>query len=249
MRIGIAGVNGRMGRMLVAAVRGSGDALAGGIDRSGAPDGVDLMADIAALASAADVVIDFTRPESAPEHAAALQAAGTAWVLGTTGLDTAAQAAVLQAAGRVPVVQAANFSVGVTLLLALAERMAAALPSANYDAEILEMHHRQKIDAPSGTALAFGMAVARGRGVDLASVAQTDRAGVRKDGEIGFASLRAGQVVGEHTLSFSSGSEQIQLTHRAFDRAGFAEGAVRAAQWVQGRTPGLYGMQHVLGLS
>jgi 4-hydroxy-tetrahydrodipicolinate reductase len=247
-RIGIAGVNGRMGRMLVGAVRAAGATLVGGIDRGEAPAGVDLLADIAALAAVCDVVIDFTRADAVAAHAACVQAAGTAWVLGTTGLDAAAQVAVQQASRAAAVVQAANFSVGVTLLLALAQRLGAALPADEYDAEIVEMHHRQKLDAPSGTALALGAAVARGRGVELAEVARMRGAGARADGEIGFAALRGGQVVGEHTLSFTSASEQILLTHRAFDRAVFAEGAVRAAVWVLGRPPGLYGMADVLGV-
>jgi 4-hydroxy-tetrahydrodipicolinate reductase len=185
-------------------------------------------------------------------HAAALAAAGTAWVLGTSGLSAADEAAVDAAATRIPIVYAANFSAGVTLVLALAERMAATLPAAQYDAEILEMHHRQKVDAPSGTALALGRAVAAGRGVDLAAVMQSGRdghTGPRETGAIGFAALRGGQVVGEHSLLFAGADEQIILTHKAFDRRTFASGAVRAALWVAGRPPGLYGMKDVLGLA
>jgi 4-hydroxy-tetrahydrodipicolinate reductase len=181
-----------------------------------------------------------------------LAEAGCAWVLGTTGLSEADQEAVREAARRIPVVQAANFSPGVTLLLALAERLGAALPADTYDAEILEMHHRQKTDAPSGTALALGEAVARGRDVSLEAFAVRARdgdTGPRPPGAIGFASLRGGQVVGEHTLLFAAGDEQIALTHRAFDRGVFARGAVRAAMWVHGRQPGLYGMQDVLGMA
>ncbi len=248
MRIGIAGISGRMGQMLVPAVQNSGATLIGGVGHGSGTAACTLFASIAALAAASDVVIDFTRADATAPHAAALAVAGTAWVLGTTGLDSATQQDVAQAADRIPIVQAANFSAGVTLLLALAERLGAALPAAAYDAEILDMHHRQKIDAPSGTALALGAAVARGRGVDFAQVARTDRSGARGAGEIGMAALRGGQIVGEHTLSFTAGSEQIQLTHRAFDRAVFAEGAVRAAHWVHGRSPGLYGMAEVLGV-
>jgi 4-hydroxy-tetrahydrodipicolinate reductase len=150
------------------------------------------------------------------------------------------------------VVYAANFSAGVTLVLALAGRMAAALPAAAYDAEIVEMHHRQKVDAPSGTAIGIGRAVAEGRGVALEAVMESGRnghTGARRPGAIGFASLRGGQVVGEHTLIFAAADEQIALTHRAFDRRTFAAGAVRAALWAVERPPGLYTMADVLGLA
>jgi len=149
------------------------------------------------------------------------------------------------------VVQAAKFSPGVNLVVALAARLGAALPADAYDAEIVEMHHRQKVDAPSGTALAIGAAVARGRGVALADVraaAREGHTGARRAGDIGFAALRGGQVVGEHTLLFAAGDEHISITHRAFDRASFARGAVRAALWLQDRKPGLYGMMDVLGM-
>jgi 4-hydroxy-tetrahydrodipicolinate reductase len=243
IRIGIAGVSGRMGRLLVEEVAVAGCMLSGGT-RSGEA--------LAALAAASDVVIDFTRANAVRGHAEALAAAGTAWVLGTSGLSAADEAAVAAAAARIPVVYAANFSAGVTLVLALAERMAASLPAAQYDAEILEMHHRQKVDSPSGTALALGRAVAAGRGVDLATVMQSGRdghTGPRPTGAIGFAALRGGQVVGEHSLLFAGADEQIVLTHKAFDRRTFASGAVRAALWVAGRPPGLRGMRDVLGLT
>jgi 4-hydroxy-tetrahydrodipicolinate reductase len=204
-----------------------------------------------ALAAQAEVVIDFTHADAATAHAAVLAAAGTAWVLGTTGLSPDAQAAVLKASQRIAVVQAANFSPGVTLVTRLAGMMAAALDSASYDAEIVEMHHRQKVDAPSGTALALGRAVADARGVRLEDVRDSGRdghTGPRRADAIGFAALRGGQIVGEHTLSFTAGSEQISLTHRAFDRRVFAAGAVRAARWTRGRPPGLYNMDDVLGL-
>jgi 4-hydroxy-tetrahydrodipicolinate reductase len=232
-----------MGRLLVEEVAAAGSTLSGGT-RSGET--------LDALAAASDVVIDFTRASAVQGHAEALAQAGTAWVLGTSGLSAADEAAVAAAAARIPVVYAANFSAGVTLVLALAERMAAALPPAQYDAEILEMHHRQKVDAPSGTAIALGRAVAAGRGVDLPTVMQSGRdghTGPRETGTIGFATLRGGQVVGEHSLLFAGADEQIILTHKAFDRRTFASGAVRAALWVTGRPPGLYGMREVLGLS
>jgi 4-hydroxy-tetrahydrodipicolinate reductase len=243
IRVGIAGISGRMGQLLVEEVAAAGCSLSGGLRRGEAA---------ATLAGASDVVIDFTRASAVRDHAEALAAAGAAWVLGTSGLSAADEAAVSAAAARIPVVYAANFSAGVTLVLALAERMAASLPPARYDAEILEMHHGRKVDAPSGTAIALGRAVAAGRGVDLVTVMQSGRdghTGPREAGTIGFASLRGGQVVGEHSLLFAGADEHIVLTHKAFDRRTFAAGAVRAAIWVAGRPPGLYGMRDVLGLS
>ncbi len=251
--IGIAGIAGRMGHMLVEEVAAAGITLAGGIDRDGAaaPNRARLFPDIAALAAACDVVVDFTHASAVQAHAAALAAAGTAWVLGTTGLAAADDAAVATAARRIAVVQAPNFSPGVNLVLALAERMAAALPGDDYDAEVLEMHHRQKVDAPSGTAIGLGQAVARGRGVALEVVRDSGRdghTGPRKPGAIGFAALRGGQVVGEHTLIFAAAGEHIAVSHRAFDRRVFATGAVRAARWVAGRPAGHYSMMDVLGM-
>ena len=251
--IGIAGIGGRMGRLLVEEVAAAGGKLTGGIDRPdvAAPAGVTMFPDIAALAAASDVVLEFTHASSAISHARALAAAGCAWVLGTTGLAAADEAAVAEAGKSTVVVHAANFSPGVNLVLALAERMAAALPADQYDAEILEMHHRQKVDAPSGTAVFMGRAVAKGRGVNLDEVTDSGRdghTGARRTGAIGFAAMRGGQVVGEHTLLFASGTEHIALTHRAFDRRAFATGAVRAALWTEGRKPGLYSMMDVLGM-
>jgi 4-hydroxy-tetrahydrodipicolinate reductase len=253
LRIGIAGIAGRMGRLLTEQVPAAGALLAGGIDRAEAifPDGVQRFSDIKVLTAACDVVIDFTHASAVAAHAAAITAAGTTWVLGTTGLGAADEVAVAGAAARAAVVYAPNFSPGVTLMLALAKRMAAALPAAEYDAEIVETHHRQKVDAPSGTAVGLGRAVANGRGVQLEAVAERARdghTGPRRPGAIGFAALRAGQVVGEHTLLFAGATEHIALTHRAFDRRVFAEGAVRAAFWAHGRQPGLYSMKDVLGL-
>jgi len=252
MRMGVAGIAGRMGRMLAVAIRDAGFALAGGTCLPGEtpPDAV-IFRHIGALAEAADAVIDFTHASTVQAHAAALAAAGRVWVLGTTGLSPVEQDAVVAASGRIAVVQAANFSPGVNLVLALAEKLGAALPAAEYDAEIVEMHHRQKVDAPSGTALALGRAVAAGRGVafdDVRVAAREGHTGARVPGEIGFAALRGGQIVGEHTLIFAAGDEQIALTHRAFDRASFARGAVRAAAWAVGQPAGLYDMMDVLGM-
>lgn len=244
-----------MGTLVAEEARALGAVLAGGTVRSGsgrsAPADVAAFDDVSALARESDVVIDFTHASAAQSHARALREAGKAWVLGTSGLSASDEAAVAEAARAIPVVYAANFSPGVALVLAVAERMGAALPADAYDAEIVEMHHRQKVDAPSGTAVAIGRAVAKGRGVSLDAVKESGRdghTGARKDGAIGFAALRGGHVVGEHTLIFAAASEHIALTHRAFDRRAFATGAVRAAFWVSGRAPGLYGMADVLGV-
>ncbi|WP_209318619.1 4-hydroxy-tetrahydrodipicolinate reductase [Falsiroseomonas selenitidurans] len=256
IRIGIAGIAGRMGRLLAEEVALAGLVLAGGTLRPGsakaAPDGAIVLPDSAALFAASDVVIDFTQAAEAVPHARLAAAQGCALVLGSSGLDAAQEAAVAEAAARAPVVYAANFAPGVNLVLALAERMAAALPGAQYDAEIVEMHHRQKVDAPSGTAVAMGRAVAAGRGTTLEEAGiesgRDGHTGPRKPGAIGFAALRGGQVVGEHTLVFAAANEHIALTHRSFDRRAYATGAVRAAQWVRGRAPGLYSMMDVLGM-
>jgi 4-hydroxy-tetrahydrodipicolinate reductase len=256
MRIGIAGIAGRMGRLLVEEVTAAGATLVGGTVRPGSqkelPPAVRVLPDPAALFEAADVVIDFTHAEEAAPHAMLAAAAGKGLVLGSSGLNAAQEHALAEAAARCPIVYAANFAPGVNLVLALAERMAAALPGAQYDAEILEMHHRQKVDAPSGTAVAMGRAVARGRGTTLEAAGiesgRDGHVGPRQTGAIGFAALRGGQVVGEHTLLFASATEHIALTHRSFDRRAYATGAVRAALWVKGRGPGLHGMKDVLGM-
>jgi 4-hydroxy-tetrahydrodipicolinate reductase len=255
-RIGIAGITGRMGTLLVEEVVAAGATLVGGVGRTDSakpkPPNTTVFPDLAALADAADVVIDFTHASAAAASAAVLAASCKAWVLGTSGLSATDEAAVKAAAAKIAVVYASNFSPGVNLVLALAERMGAALPATAYDAEIVEMHHRQKVDAPSGTAVGMGRAVAKGRGVVLDEVMESGRhghSGPRKTGAIGFAALRGGQVVGEHTLIFAAATEHIALTHRAFDRRAFATGAVQAALWVAGRKPGLYSMMDVLGMA
>jgi 4-hydroxy-tetrahydrodipicolinate reductase len=244
IRIGVAGITGRMGRLLTEEVRAADAALSGGTSRSNP--------DLATLAAASDAIVDFTHATTTQASAQTMAASGKPWILGTSGLSSADEAAVERAATRVPVVYAANFSAGVNLILALAERMAAALPADAYDAEIMEMHHRQKVDAPSGTAIGIGRAVAKGRGVKLDDVLESGRhghTGARKTGAIGFAALRGGQVVGEHSLIFAAASEHIVLTHRAFDRRTFATGAVRAALWALSQPPGLYSMLEVLGMA
>jgi 4-hydroxy-tetrahydrodipicolinate reductase len=245
-----------MGRLLVEEVPVAEAVLAGGVGRPGssvaAPDAVKMFPDLAALAAACEVVIDFTHSSAVQATAQVMASARKPWILGTSGLSVADEAAVEAAAEHIAVVYASNFSAGVNLVLALAERMGAALPADPYDAEIVEMHHRQKVDAPSGTAVGIGRAVAKGRGVKLDDVMDSGRhghTGARKTGAIGFAALRGGQVVGEHSLIFASGTEHIALTHRAFDRRAFATGAVRAALWAVAQPPRLYTMMDVLGMS
>jgi len=231
-----------MGKLLVEAVPACGAELAGGIDREG---------DLAALAAQCDVIIDFTVAATVQHHAVILAEAGTPWVLGTTGLSAADEIAVRDVVAKIPVFQAANFAPGVNLVRALAGRRGASLSADTHDAEILEMHHRQKIDAPSGTALALGHAIARGRGVDLDAVMQSGRdghTGPRETGAIGFAALRGGQIVGSHSAIFTAATEQITLTHHALDRRIFADGAVRAALWLIGKPSGRYDMRDLLGL-
>lgn len=265
MRIGIVGAGGRMGQMLVREVAATpGATLAGGTERPGSallgrelgalagidPLGVKVADDPAALFRAADVVIDFTSPAATVSHAKLSADTGTALVVGTTGLSADDQAAIRTAAARVPVVQAANFSLGVNLLAGLVRKVAATLGD-DWDIEIVEMHHRHKVDAPSGTALALGHAAAAGRGVDLQAMKDTVRdghTGARQPGRIGFATLRGGDVVGDHTVLFAAEGERLELTHKAASRAIFARGAVRAALWTKGKAPGLYGMEDVLGL-
>jgi 4-hydroxy-tetrahydrodipicolinate reductase len=212
--------------------------------------GVTVRDDPAAMMADVDVVVDFTIPDATVHHAELAAASGTAMVIGTTGLDDA-QAQVLSAAAtKIPVVWAPNMSVGVTLLLALTEQVAGLLEPQNYDIEVVEMHHRHKIDAPSGTALGLGKAAAAGRGVPLESVYQAVRdghTGARPDGQIGFATLRGGDVVGDHSVVFAGDGERVELTHKAGSRTVFAAGAVRAAMWTKGRASGLYSMKSVLG--
>jgi 4-hydroxy-tetrahydrodipicolinate reductase len=255
-RIGVAGISGRMGQLLAEEIPAVGATLTGGTSRQdlgkSAPAGITLFRDLAALAAVSDVVIDFTHASTARATAATMAAAGKAWVLGSSGLSAEDEAAVAAAAKTIPIVYASNFSAGVNLVLALCERMGAALPAEVYDAEIMEMHHRQKVDAPSGTAIGMGRAVAKGRGQTLEDVMVSGRhghTGARATGAIGFAALRGGQVVGEHTLIFASGTEHIALTHRAFDRRAFAAGAVRAALWVAAQPARLYSMMDVLGMA
>jgi 4-hydroxy-tetrahydrodipicolinate reductase len=216
----------------------------------GAPTGVIITADPVMALQGAAVAVDFSLPQCTSLHARACLDRGVPLLVGTTGFGEEARAALESASERIAVLVAPNTSVGVAVLSRLAELAAAALGE-DYDTEISEAHHRMKRDAPSGTALALGEAVAGSRGRRLAEVAVYDRhgnPGPRAPGSIGFSVLRAGDIVGDHTVTFASQSERLELTHRAADRIVFARGALRAAEWLIGRPPGLYGMRDVLGL-
>jgi 4-hydroxy-tetrahydrodipicolinate reductase len=223
-------------------------------ERSGHRAGVVISADVPATLTGADVLIDFTRPEGTLAHVAACARAGVAAVVGTTGLAAADRQALAEFANAIPIVFAPNMSVGVAVLLRLVQQ-AAKLLGEGYDVEIVEMHHRHKVDAPSGTALLLGEAAARALGRDLKTDGVFGRSGVtgeRKPGAIGFASLRGGDVVGDHSVIFAGAGERLELTHKAGSRLNFAQGALRAARFVAAKraagTKGLFDMQDVLGL-
>jgi len=265
MKIGIVGCAGRMGRMLLKQVMETeGCEVSGGTERNGSPfEGTDLgvlaglspmgivaTTDTQAVFAASDAIIDFTSPAATCAHAKLAVETQTAMVIGTTGMTPDDVAVVRSCSEKTPIMQAANMSMGVTLLCSLVEQAAAALTD-DFDIEIVEMHHKHKVDAPSGTALAIGVAAASGRDVDLDAVSQRVRDGItgeRKRGDIGFATLRGGDVVGEHTAMFASEGERIELTHRATDRRIFAAGAVRAAKWLGDKDAGMFNMKDVLGL-
>lgn len=260
-RIVIAGAAGRMGRALIReALATPGVTLAGGFERPGhGAIGADLgpLAGLDAMGIAveaeppqkrADALIDFTAPAATLEHARAAAALGTPLVIGTTGFSVAEEVAIRELASRVAIVKSGNMSLGVNLLAALVKEAAARL-GPDYDIEIVESHHREKTDAPSGTALMLGEAAAAGRGRTLADVAVKSRGGQtgpRPEGAIGFAVVRGGGIIGDHEVMFAGAQEVIALSHRAVDRGLFAKGAIAAARWVKGRPPGLYSMQDVL---
>ena len=264
-KIGVVGAAGRMGQMLVREVAASeGCLVAGGTERPGspalgrdvgevagiAPVGVAIGEDADALFRAADAVLDFTAPAATLAHAKLAAKHRKIHIVGTTGIDRAAEAAIAEAGKSATIVLAPNMSLGVNLALLLVEQMAGAL-GPDWDIEILEMHHKHKVDAPSGTALGLGRAAAKGRGVALEAVSQRGRDGItgpRKAGAIGFAALRGGDMVGEHRVIFAGEGERIELAHIATNRVIYAKGAIRAALWARGKPPGLYGMKDVLGL-
>lgn len=240
-RIGIIGNAGRMGHALVMAIAAAGEELAGGIDRGG---------DLKALAGASDVLVDFSAPAALEGNLDAAVAAGIPIVVGTTGLEERHHFLCDHAAEQIAVLQTGNTSLGVTLLAHLVREAASRLGE-DWDIEIAEVHHRMKVDAPSGTALLLGQAAAEGRGIDLADHSARGRDGItgaRKQGDIGFASLRGGSVAGDHTVQFLGPHERLSFTHLAEDRSIFASGAVKAAQWLVGKPAARYQMCEVLGL-
>ncbi|WP_027057572.1 4-hydroxy-tetrahydrodipicolinate reductase [Mesorhizobium loti] len=251
IRIAIAGALGRMGRQMAEAVQADPRlALTARFHRPGNV-GEGLVSREDALA-VADVVVDFTTPAASADLARiCANRGGSALVIGSTGFDATELAAIADAAKTIAIVRSGSFSLGLNMLVGLVEQAATALDADDWDAEIFEAHHRQKVDAPSGTALMLGQAIAGGRGVDLDTVAKRVRDGVtgaRPNGEIGFAVTRGGSIIGEHTVSFCAEGELVTLSHAAGDRIMFARGAIAAALWVAGRPPGEYNMRDVLGL-
>ncbi|HEY4957119.1 MAG TPA: 4-hydroxy-tetrahydrodipicolinate reductase [Caldimonas sp.] len=264
-RVAIAGASGRMGQALIEAVVASSDlVLSAALDLAaspavgsdataflGRPGGVKVSADVRAALAASEVLIDFTRPEGTLAHLALCRDLGVAAVIGTTGFSAAQKAEIAAHAERIAIVMAPNMSVGVNVVLKLLDAAARTLAE-GFDVEIVETHHRMKVDAPSGTALLMGevVAAARGTTLDASAVhARHGETGERRAGTIGFAALRGGDVVGDHTVMFAGGGERIEITHRSASRANYAEGSLRAARFLVGKKNGLFGMDDVLGLT
>ena len=265
MKIGIVGCAGRMGRMLVqAVVNQDGAELAGGTEMANSPfvghdpavvagevpSGTKIITDADELFAISDAVIDFTIPAATVDHARLAAKHGTNHIIGTTGLSAEDQAIIAEAAKSTTIIQAPNMSLGVNLAFAITEKVARMLND-DWDIEIVEMHHKHKVDAPSGTALGLGRAAAAGRNVNLDEVADKVRdghTGERNKGDIGFATLRGGDVVGDHTVVFAIEGERFEITHKASSRVIFARGAVTGAIWTQNADNGLFDMQDVLGL-
>ncbi len=255
MKVGIVGCNGRVGSLLVKELRSGewdeqGLSLVGGSSRKTLDKDYFTTDNEDEIFERADVILDFTLPEGTVAHAKLAIDHKTALIVGTTGLSKQDEDALKDAAKHVPVVYAANMSVGINVLLALVEQAAKRLKD-DWDIEIFETHHKHKVDAPSGTALALGKAAAAGRGDNLDNLADFERhgdIGAREKGKIGFCAARGGDVVGEHNVMFLGEGESLELGHRATNRSLFAKGALRAAIWIKGKEPGLYSMRDVLGL-
>ena len=264
LRVAIAGATGRMGQMLIDAVRASGDCrLAGALDRQDSPalgqdagafagwaSGVPVTADLDAGLAGAQALIDFTRPEATMAHLAACRRHGVALVIGTTGFSDAQKAEIQAAAQDIAIVMAPNMSVGVNVTFKLLEMAAKALAT-GYDIEIVEAHHRHKVDAPSGTALKMGEVIAEAQGTRLADRAVYERyghTGERDPSTIGFATVRGGDIVGDHTVLFAGTGERIEISHKSSSRAGYAQGSLRAVRFLAGQSHGLYDMADVLNL-
>lgn len=267
MKLIVAGSSGRMGQALVRTIaEAEGVILCGALERAKSPalgkdagelagtgkSGVLITDDALPLIAEADGILDFTTPEASAELAGYAAQARIVHVIGTTGFSEAGEKQLAAAARHATIVKSGNMSLGVNLLALLAEQAAKALPADDFDIEIVEMHHRHKVDAPSGTALLLGEAAAAGRDIPLSENSVRGRdghTGERPVGTIGFASLRGGSVVGEHRVILAGGGERIELAHLAEDRSIFARGALAAARWANGRSPGLYSMRDVLGLA
>jgi 4-hydroxy-tetrahydrodipicolinate reductase len=265
MRLIVAGAGGRMGRALTRVISETkGAVLAGALEAPGSEllgkdagvlaglpaNGVELSADLWTMSANADGILDFTVPGATIANVAIAAERGLVHVIGTTGLSASDDAVIKSVTSRAIVVKSGNMSLGVNLLAALVKRVAQSL-DAGFDIEILEIHHRAKIDAPSGTALLLGEAAAAGRKIALDAHSARGRdgfTGARRAGDIGFASLRGGTVTGDHSVIFAGPMERIELTHRAEDRTMFAQGAIKAALWARGKEPGMYTMADVLGL-
>jgi 4-hydroxy-tetrahydrodipicolinate reductase len=265
VKIAVMGAAGRMGRELVRAVLSEkGCTVSGGIEPAGSahigadvgtlaglgPTGTIVSTDALELIARSDAILDFTSPAATVEFAGLAANARIVHVIGTTGLSDSDEAAILAAARHATIVKAGNMSLGVNLLAAITRKVAQAL-GPEFDVEIVEMHHKHKVDAPSGTALMLGHAAAAGREISLkehTARERTGHTGSRRPGDIGFVSLRGGDVVGDHTVIFAGPGERIELTHRATDRSIFARGAVKAAIWGRGKGPGMFAMTDVLGL-
>jgi 4-hydroxy-tetrahydrodipicolinate reductase len=269
MRLIVAGAGGRMGRALTRVISETpGAVVTGALEAPGSAllgkdagalaglpeNGVKLSADLWSLSANADGILDFTVPGATIANVAIAAERGLVHVIGTTGLSSSDDAVIKSVTSRAIVVKSGNMSLGVNLLAALVKRVAQSLDE-SFDIEILEMHHKAKVDAPSGTALMLGEAAAAGRGIDLythythSARGRDGQTGARLPGDIGFASLRGGTVTGDHSVIFAGPMERIELTHRAEDRTMFAQGAVKAALWARDKKPGLYSMADVLGLS
>ena len=264
MKIAIAGATGRMGKMLIEAVLNTPDTqLAGALEHSscsqlgedagsflGKKTGVMISADVAQVLANAEFLIDFTRPEGTMAHLAIAEKTGTKMIIGTTGFSTEQISSLKKASAKLAIVFAPNMSVGVNATFKLLE-IAAKMLNQGYDIEIIEAHHRHKVDAPSGTALKMGEVIAEALGEkldDLAVYAREGHTGERKEGSIGFATIRGGDIVGDHTVLFAGDGERIEISHKSSSRQSYAQGSLRAARFLQKQTSGLYDMQDVLGL-
>ena len=263
-RVAVAGASGRMGRMLIEAIRQSSDCvLAGALDVPSSPavgidataflghaSGVQITADVRAGLKNADVLIDFTRPEGTLNHLAICEELGVQLVIGTTGFSDEEKARIAEGGKKISIVFAPNMSVGVNVTLKLLELAAKAM-NEGYDIEILEAHHKHKVDAPSGTALKMGEVIAEAQGTKLADRAVYERyghTGARKDGTIGFATIRAGDIVGDHTVMFASEGERIEISHKSSSRAGYVRGSLRAVGYLADKKSGMFDMFDVLNL-